>query len=292
MNKASGSALVETVILMTALVPLLLGIPLVGKYLDVKAAALEASRFAVWERTVWSDVSAGWGESENHKSSDRVRTEVSRYVIGHPSTLIDPEALPKRNPLWVSHGQERMLHGVSVTHDDGTTKVLPAEVVQDSRGAPVGSPVVDRFAEGPLLGTALSEATAAIGKQLGALASGCGPGLDFNEGLGLSQNGFAEATITLPARNFIQRDAGTSLKFSSTAAILSNGWTATDVRTYRNRVDRLTVDELVACAVVPGRFTFAVISRGANTPLYGEGIPSYPVLEAFDQSVLPPGRRR
>lgn len=67
------------------LVPLFLAIPLLGKYLDVRAAAVQTSRYAAWERTVWfggdAASSLGWfGVSRkwqaNEKSDAQIRNEI------------------------------------------------------------------------------------------------------------------------------------------------------------------------------------------------------------------------
>lgn len=67
------------------LVPLFLAIPLLGKYLDVRASAVQGARYAAWERTVWyggdAASSLGWfGVSRrwqaNEKTDDQIRREM------------------------------------------------------------------------------------------------------------------------------------------------------------------------------------------------------------------------
>lgn len=48
----SGSALTEFVVLMVVLVPLMFGIPMVGKMIDLKQTTTQASRYSAWETTV------------------------------------------------------------------------------------------------------------------------------------------------------------------------------------------------------------------------------------------------
>lgn len=49
-----GQAMVELVIVAAfVLLPLFLAMPFLGKYLDVRTAAVESARYAAWERTVW-----------------------------------------------------------------------------------------------------------------------------------------------------------------------------------------------------------------------------------------------
>ena len=290
MTRQQGSALVETLILTGVFVPMLFGLALLGKYLDIKTATLEASRYAVWERTVWADAAGSWNEGEVHKSDVRVVEEINAFVLGHPSAVIDPDTLSTDNPLWVDKKQEKMLKGVTLTDDKGRPRIVSASVDLRSVKPPVSAPLVDRFAFGPLPGGDIGAASNAVGDQLGALGSGCGMGIDFRHGLNLGKNNFVTASVAVPARNFL-RFADSDFEFKSTAAILSNSWTASDASVYRRRVDNLTVDELVACAVLPGQL-FAAISLGPNKPLYGEGLPSYPVLEAFDDRALPAGRKK
>lgn len=284
-----GSALIESLILMGVLTPMFVGISLLGKYLDVKAAALEASRYAVWERTVWSGSGAGWNEGENRKADNQVAQEANALVMGHPSAGIDSALTISTNPLWVSRRHEQLLAGITVRDKMGNPMVAPSDTTLRAYRPPATMPLVDQFAFKGLPGDGLGKAVVSVGDKLGKLNGGCGTGIDFNQGLGLGSDNFIEAKVSIPVRNFL-RPGAPDLSFLSRAAILSNSWMASDPEIYRKRVDRLTVDELVACAVIPGRFTFAVLSRGTNTPLYGEGIRSYPVLEAFDAGALPPER--
>lgn len=286
---ARGSALVETLVLMGVLAPMLFGIALVGKYLDVKGASLEAARYSVWERTVWTDRADSGRGSEARKTDYEVGEEVHTLVLGHPGTMVESGSVREHNPLWVNRRHERILSGTTVLDERGQPQVVAGSTAMRYSSSPVTAPLVDRFANGPVRGAGLTSAADAVGNHLGSLASGCGPGIDFERGLGLGSDNFITATVAIPGRDFLG-PAGSELMFTASAAILSNSWTAADPKTYRQRVDGLVVDELVGCAVLPGRM-FAVISLGTNEPLYGEGLRSYPVVEALDHDVLPRGRR-
>ncbi|CAN5714573.1 hypothetical protein BH11PSE12_BH11PSE12_33780 [soil metagenome] len=84
--KARGQAMVELVIVASlVLVPLFLAIPLLGKYLDMRSTAVQAARYAAWERTVWyggnSASSIGWFGVDrkwqaNDKTDDQIRKEL------------------------------------------------------------------------------------------------------------------------------------------------------------------------------------------------------------------------
>lgn len=290
MRVQRGSALVETMILAGVFIPMLFGMALLGKYIDVKSATLEASRYAVWERTVWADAAGGWHEGENQKSEVRVAEEVNAFVMGHPSAVVDPGALSTANPLWVDRKQTKLLKGMPLTDEEGRTKIVSSSATVRSTEPPASGSLVNRFAFGPLPVDGIGAASDSVGGRLGDLGSGCGVGLDLRHGLNLGKNNFATSSVAVPVRNFLPPD-GPDLNFRSTAAILSNSWTAPDAETFRRRVDNLTVDELVECAVLPGQL-FAAISLGPNKPLYGEGLASYPVVEALDDQALPTERKK
>jgi len=58
MKNQSGAALAEFVILMLVMLPIMFGIPMIGKLIDLRQTTVQASRYSAWEGTVHSDVSA------------------------------------------------------------------------------------------------------------------------------------------------------------------------------------------------------------------------------------------
>lgn len=125
-GRQRGQAMVELVIVAAfVLVPLFLAIPIIGKYIDVRTAAVEASRYAAWERTVWyggasastiswSDVTpdsptpfdwfndllampAGWFKSSNswqanEKKDAHIRNEIAVRLLSRPSPTLALDA--------------------------------------------------------------------------------------------------------------------------------------------------------------------------------------------------------
>jgi hypothetical protein len=74
------------------LIPVFLIIPLLGKYADMKSAAIQAARYNAWERTVWyattSSSSGNW--PGNDKSEAAIRAEMTnRFFV---------------NDLWYDRG--------------------------------------------------------------------------------------------------------------------------------------------------------------------------------------------
>lgn len=88
--------MIELVIVASlVLVPLFLAIPLLGKYLDVRAAAVQTSRYAAWERTVWfggdAASSIGWFGVDHKwdaisKTDDQIRREIGVRQLSETST--------------------------------------------------------------------------------------------------------------------------------------------------------------------------------------------------------------
>jgi hypothetical protein len=98
--RQQGSALAETIVALLALSPFLVGIPLLGKQLDIKQKNFDSARYSVWERTVWRSDGAS-----NRKSEEDITLEARDRTLGHPQAgVTDVEALRTdgitENPLW------------------------------------------------------------------------------------------------------------------------------------------------------------------------------------------------
>jgi hypothetical protein len=108
-KRQDGQAATEFIIAAAfILVPLLLIVPLLGKYIDIKHAAIEQARFAAWEYTVWA------GENETQMTG--IDPSKSAGVKKYKKTLeqglgyffTDPTSpqygtsavRPEINPLW------------------------------------------------------------------------------------------------------------------------------------------------------------------------------------------------
>lgn len=100
-------------------VPLFIGIPLLGKYADIKHQTIEASRYVAWERTVYSEPGVStrydsWNDSggalhrEAEKSSAQIMLEAEQRLFGHPQQGLH-DAEPRTNPFWVNRKGESLL---------------------------------------------------------------------------------------------------------------------------------------------------------------------------------------
>jgi hypothetical protein len=101
------------------LVPLFLIIPLLGKYIDIKHAAIQQARYEAWEYTVWSGptehIMTGVDENKSvgRKSFSDTRVEGLRYFFTNPSAQnYGRNVAPlKLNPNWKDHRGDSLFVG-------------------------------------------------------------------------------------------------------------------------------------------------------------------------------------
>jgi hypothetical protein len=208
--RARGQAMVELIIVAAlVLVPLFLAIPVLGKYLDMRAAAVQTSRYAAWERTVWyggdaaSQLGADFGWltpkrwQANAKTDDQIRRELGVRQLSENS-------------------------GAFSDNDRNASdfKNAPKELWQDRSGAKflaAYSDISDDIQNSPAPGS--------MSKALGILA-------DVVATLGpftLETNAKYTATVTFNVKD-IDYDhmlaKTTSTGFSEKTVLLANGWSA------------------------------------------------------------------
>lgn len=82
-----GAALTEFAVLTLILIPLLVGIPMIGKLVDLRQVAVQASRYAAWEATV-----------DPHARPPR---NVGERFFGDPAgAIVSAPSAAGDNPLW------------------------------------------------------------------------------------------------------------------------------------------------------------------------------------------------
>jgi len=261
-NKAArerGNAMAETLVALLALTPFIAGIPLLGKQLDIKQKAYDASRYSVWERTIWSR------QGEHGKSDADLALEARDRTLGHPlSGLVAVSSLRTEgvteNPLW------RDVRNRSLLESGGYGS--PIEISHRELSAPIE---VGRWL--------------APGIAYGAVPMGGVEKTLKLDDLGLAQRAFASIALTIRVRPLLAQLADSSVSFAHPSplqrvheplrqaahgAILSDAWSARDENSFGQRVDRLVADELIDGIERPGRpIGWQALSKGG--PLYGEG---------------------
>lgn len=277
-----GQALTETLVALLVLVPIFMLIPYLGKYLDVKHKAQDGARYAIWERTLFSDGGAGWDSGENTKSDAQIRAEVKARLVGDPSApIVADTSANTRNLLWEDHSGGNLvpLDNFAPTLTE-TQEPFPYGLQGRSfLGKPESLSVFGSLARDGL----------PIVNGLDGLSDILGGAFDFT--LGLNSRGFATSRVDLPVLDLPIFDrVGATLDINvatdqrtltARSALLADAWIPGSEGNYRDRLDGLVIDEIVSLLVLPGTFTFGFF------PVFIEGIDGQnPPLES-ESNVLP-----
>lgn len=140
-----GQAVTEMVIMSAfVLIPLLLLIPLLGKYIDIQHAAIQAARYEAWEYTVWygstSERPSGYTGSQPVKSPQQTQRESRRRFFSRTDLGINSVAdaggysAIDQNDLWGTHREgERLWDGTvpnnTAPESSGDTPDLTAGIM-------------------------------------------------------------------------------------------------------------------------------------------------------------------
>lgn len=257
---ARGSAMVETIVALLALMPFIVGIPLLGKQLDIKHKSYDAARYSAWERTVWRSDGV-----RNRKQGEDISLEARDRILGDPRggvTSIETlrTAGITENPLWRDRQGRRLL-----AYADGK---LPVEFTHSDRASPVGVGYV----------------------LVPGIAHGDGPLASIEnalklQSLNLNRHAFAMSAIAVESRPLLQRlsrrrrslgpsdDEGNepeNLVHAATSALLSDTWSSSDESALQRRVDDITANELIEELQSPGK-PLGMQAPGKGRPLFGEG---------------------
>ncbi|GAA3968864.1 hypothetical protein [Allohahella marinimesophila] len=80
----SGQALTEMLIVSSfVFVPMMLALPLLAKYLDSRHKVEQAAKYAVWERTVWSETNSPFAQHNAVRSDAQLLSRADRHIFAH-----------------------------------------------------------------------------------------------------------------------------------------------------------------------------------------------------------------
>jgi hypothetical protein len=247
-----------TELLITAsmlLVPLMLLIPLLGKYIDIKHSTIQAARYEAWEYTVWyngthngqsDDRPDGYPNGQPVKSLTDTQMESRRRFFSDTSLEIKDDdkagwqdGIGERNPLWMDHEGNMLWDG-----NEPITAPLPQhnEDTPDFTGG-VMDFLVDII---QLVFDALKWALSLAGSNVGFTA--------------INNEGYINTTVTAPVLvpvglidmpNMLDTPsvddstAAFTINFSSSAAVLSEGWNAGGLEHTTNQAGGLVPTKLL-----------------------------------------------
>jgi len=221
--KQEGQAMVEFLIAATlVLIPLFLTVPLLGKYMDLKATSIQAARYAAWERTVWFG-HADWTAAQ--KTDLMIQREIQQRFFSDTATVklqsTDGNATgwggtgPK--PLWRDRAGNPMLVAYDSNVTQGVAKDDTPGLIND-----ILDPVVS--------------AISFVGGILGAAFV-----LDMDSQYTASVN--VQTVQTRPIRQVLDRGADTGAVtplFSEKNVLIANGWSANGAAQVKAQTEGLT----------------------------------------------------
>lgn len=263
-----GQALTEVLVSLVFFVPVFLLVPIIGKYLDIKQKTIEASRYAVWERSIWSDPGSSWDNNENSKNDEAIALEVDRRFFGHLSQLItDKSAFAHNsvveNPMWTTIDTTVDVHSKKKQSNNTETKSLTLPIL---KGVNTGSKTLRAYTE-------IKEEKIPVSSigvdQIARL-------------MGVKVNDYVIATVSTPIKNYTVSDE--DLFIQAKSALLTNTWSAADEAKFKERVDELVWDEPVNALVKTGNAIAVggVIALGLYTDGFGLSADA-----SVDSTILP-----
>jgi hypothetical protein len=218
----SGQALVEfTIAAATVLLPLFLIIPLLGKYMDMKASAIQAARYAAWERTVWfgsSDWTAGAKTDTEiqHEVQQRFFADTATAKLQSSQSSMTGWGGTGPKPLWRDRGGNPML----ANYDSDVTNASPRSQTPGTMDA-ILTPIVN--------------VVNIVDSILGAKFE-----LDMQSLYTTTVN--VQTVQTAPIRQVLNNtssSSGTPL-FRMTNVLVANGWSANGSDNVKSQVEGLT----------------------------------------------------
>jgi len=228
-----GQAMTEfQIVAAFILVPLFLFIPLLGKYIDIKHAAIEAARYQAWEYTAWYNAADDHDIMKNftaasvpYKSPAQTVTESQRRFFsaireGDAAVPISTEDksdgwdIVDRNPLWMDH-RARPLYTGNMTSTLQTGKDTPGFKIFGVDSGKVVSAILKVF----------DFVFSAFGKVLGII-----PGNDGAEFSAINTDGYIKSAVNAPIRTFPNAvdayDSPVVLNIPARAGVLSESWSS------------------------------------------------------------------
>lgn len=225
-----GQALVEVVVLAAALVPLLLAVPLLAKYQDIRQAAIAASRTAAFECSVRLEACAQ--PRMQAALADDLRR---RHFARHDHDLLTGDALSddapaeQRNRFWVDRRGRELLEDLS----DMAVRVR------------VGSSDAARGAWARAGGGTDGNGTDGATDTVRAVSTLAGPGafgLDIDMGMVTAQVR-ARVSLNRTLAQWLAKPEGIRLALTGKTAVIVDSWNASagkgaDPRSFETRVEQ------------------------------------------------------
>lgn len=237
------------------LVPLFLGISLLGKYIDIKQTNIAAARYQAWEYTVWfannREPMTGFDAADQpikstrftqNESQQRFFTAIGDETTTLPITAIDGNTgwtAATANPLWSDHRGDRLYQGRT-----GAANSLRSS--EDTPTIPLVGDAVNLILDAfdfffGLIGSVMNFA----GSSVGFTAINTDGYAMSNSSVEVNVNPtFVNIDSIHGARGTSDELTGGTLDFSTRASVLSDAWNAGGAEHTRNQAGGTVITTL------------------------------------------------
>ncbi len=210
-----GSSMTEFAVLTLAMLPIMIGIPMVGKMIDLKQTTINASRYSAWEATVASGtIEAAQVNSRFFQNSDGA---IKTQAVQHESHQLWGETSGTAPDSYMDKGSVRISDSSVVSNSSDTNHT---QNVSDARTAAVSF--------------------GGVVKDVGEILSWA-PGTDW----GISQDGLlnAEVQVKVKENDFLNgentaacnSEDGTFACMTASNSIMVDNWSASSDRQAADR---------------------------------------------------------
>jgi Flp pilus assembly protein TadG len=218
-GRQRGQAMVEFVIAATFfLVPLFLGIVILGKFSDVQHTTNMAGRYGAWERTVWYDDAGTKFDTyngANHKSAGEIGNEIAVRLINDHTLATSVIKNTDKSATTFANGIDPMWHdnegkAYLDNYDQQSTTITKEAPATDMAGTAIS--LLNTLSIPGITGTIVPP----VPSDTLAVAQ-----VSFNR---IAQN--SQAYRRLWPKSTVWVADWTGVDFTATGAILSNTWYA------------------------------------------------------------------
>ncbi|ASJ74658.1 TadE/TadG family type IV pilus assembly protein [Granulosicoccus antarcticus] len=261
-TKQAGSALIETAVLMTVMLPVVFGIVMIGKLIDLKQTSEQAGRYTAWEATVYP---------QSGQNAIRTGAVKERFFSAADTPIMTAASDPASNRLW-GDAESGDAESIADRSWEGQTDIVIDESsaggLPDEKG--VGSPSI---------AMRVGQTVGDTGKLLDGL-SGNSWGLSTNGLLRAGVGVQVKANDWLAASDQACGNEGNFACLHSKSVILVDGWSAANDDKARRRVRSL----VPASALQP---LGDMVSKVGMLPMFKELKQLDGAFGHVDMSVLP-----
>lgn len=230
-GKQRGQAMVEFVVAATFfLVPLFLGLVVMGKFSDVQHTTTMAARYGAWERTVWYDDAGTLFDNyngANHKTATQINSEIAVRLLNSRSQDASIIKNTDKDATTFSNGIDPLWHDNSSTPYLKDFNQLSALVKKEKPAIDIAGKALALIKDVPLPSAVTGTIAPPVPSDTLAVSTVSLAGVARN----------STAYQRLWPKDSVWVVAWAGLDFGATGAILSNTWHANGANSTKKMVE-------------------------------------------------------